>query len=95
MRKKDELQITRAGIRACRNGGAVAIHQCNLKALAIEIYKISNGLSPTFMVEMMDKIDIPYYTRSSCQVEFDIDGYITDFTKKTNYRCEKVTPSRY
>ena len=33
--------------------GAVTIHQRNLRALAIEMYKISNGLSPTFMVEMI------------------------------------------
>ena len=33
------------------------------------------------MIEMMNEIDIPYNTRSSCQVEVDIDGYITDFTK--------------
>ena len=42
--------------------GAVTIYQRNLRALAIEMYKISNGLSP-IMVEMMNEIDIPYYTR--------------------------------
>ena len=47
---------------------SVTIHQHNLRALAIEMYKISNGLSPTFMVEMMNEIDIPYNTRSSCQI---------------------------
>ena len=35
--------------------GSVTIHQRNLRALAIEIYKISNGLSPTFLVEMMNE----------------------------------------
>jgi hypothetical protein len=69
--------------------GAVTIYQRNLRALAVEMYKISNGLSPTFMIEMMNEIDIPYNTRSSCQVEVDIDGNITDFTKKSNYRCDK------
>ena len=46
------------------------------------MYKISNDLSPTFMVEMIDEIDFPYNTRSSCHVEVDIDGNITDFTKR-------------
>ena len=58
------------------------IYQHHLRALAIEMCKISNGLSPTIMVEMMNEIDIPYSTRSSCQVEVDIDRNITDFTKK-------------
>ena len=43
--------------------GAVTIHQRNLRALAIEMYKISNGLSPTFMIEMMNEIDFSYNTR--------------------------------
>ena len=47
------------------------------------------------MVEMMNEIDIPYNTRSSCRVEVDIDGNITDFTKKMNYRCDKAKTSRY
>ena len=34
-------------------GGAVTLHQRNLRAFAIEMYKVSNGLSPTFMVEMI------------------------------------------
>ena len=50
--------------------GAVTIHQRNLRALAIEMYKISNGL------------DIPWNTtRSSCQIKLDIDGNITDVSK--------------
>ena len=65
--------------------GSVMIYQHHLRALAIEMCKISNGLSPTFMVEMMDGIDIPYFTRSSCQVQVDMDGNITDFIKKSNY----------
>ena len=59
------------------------------------MYAISNELSPTFMVEMMNEIDIPYNTRSSCQVKVDIDGNITDFTKKSNYLCDKAKTSRY
>ena len=47
------------------------------------------------MIEMMNAIDIPHNTRSSCQVEVDSDGNITDFTKKSNYRCDKAKTSRY
>ena len=74
--------------------GAVKIHQRKSWGMAIEMYKISNGLWPTFMAEMMNEIDIPYYT-SPCEVEVDIDGNITDFTKKSNWRCDKVKISRY
>ena len=38
----------------------VAIHQRNLKALAIEMYKISNNLSPVFLKDMMTELHIPY-----------------------------------
>ena len=77
------------------NDGAVTIHQRNLRAFAIEMHKISNGLSPTFMVEMIKELDFPYYTRSSCQGEVDIDGNIADFTKRSNYQYDKVKTSRY
>ena len=61
------------------------IHQCNVRVLAIKIYEISNGLTTTFIVEMMNELDIWYHTRSSCQVEVDIDGNISDLQKKSNY----------
>ena len=48
-----------------------------------EMYRISDGLLPEFMVEI--EIYFPYYARLSCQVEVDIDGNITDFTKNSNY----------
>ena len=38
------------------------IYQHHLRALAIEMCKISIGLSLPFMMEMMNEIDIPYYT---------------------------------
>ena len=46
-------------------GGAVTLHQRNLRAFAIEMYKVSNGLSPTFMVDdrnitdFTKKIELP------------------------------------
>ena len=63
--------------------GSLTIHQRNRRA--IEMYEISNWLSPTFMVKMMDELDIPYQTRWSCQIKLDIDGNITDISKKFNY----------
>ena len=45
---------------------------------AIETYNISNGLSPTFMVKLMNEIDIAYHSWSSCQIKFDIGGKIVD-----------------
>ena len=45
---------------------------------AIEVYKISNWLSPT---QMMNELDTMYHTKSSSQVDVDIFGNITDFTK--------------
>ena len=47
---------------------AVTIHQRNLRALAIEMCKMSNDLSPPFMKDMMTKICIPYNTRSTTKV---------------------------
>ena len=44
---------------------------------------------------MMNEIDVPYNTRSPCQVEVDSNGNITNFTKKSNYRCDKAKISRY
>ena len=38
--------------------GAVTIHQRNLRALAVEMYKIPNGLSPTFMFKIINELGI-------------------------------------
>ena len=40
----------------------VTIHQRNLRILAIEMYKISNDLSPLFMKDMMTEICVPHNT---------------------------------
>ena len=47
----------------------VTIHQCNLRILEIEIYKVSNDLSPLFMRDMKNDICVPYNTRSNTKVE--------------------------
>ena len=64
-----------------------------LQVLTLKFVKI--GLSPTFMVEMMNELDISYHTGSPCQVEIDIDDISADFTKKSNYRCDIAKTSRY
>ena len=71
------------------------IHQRNVRVLAIEMYEISNRLSPTFMVELMNELDNPYHARSSCQVEVHIERNISDLQKKSNHRCDKVKISSY
>ena len=67
----------------------VTIHQRNLRALAIEMYKISNDLSPPFMKDMMTEICIPYNTRSATKVEKDDKGSYSCF-KKSNYKLPAV-----
>ena len=44
---------------------------------------------------MIKEFNMPRHTRSSCQVEVDINGKIIDLTQKSNYRCDKVKTSRY
>ena len=43
----------------------VTIHQRNLRVLAIEMYKIANGLSPDFMIELMTNLSNQRSTRSN------------------------------
>ena len=68
--------------------GTVTIHQRNLRVLAIEMYKISQGKSPEFMKNLVEEIDTKYCTRSSYNVEEDDNGN-TLCTKKSNYRIQK------
>ena len=72
----------------------VTIHQRNLRALAIEMYKISNDLSPPFMKDMMTEICIPYNTRSATKVEKDDKGSYSCF-KKSNYKLPAVKTVSY
>ena len=51
-----------------------------LRALAIEMYKISNGFSSTFMVEIMNELYTLYHTRWSFEVEV-IHGDIRFYKK--------------
>ena len=40
--------------------GSVTIHQRNLRALAIEMYKVSNKLSPSFMSDLFIEKNVLY-----------------------------------
>ena len=62
----------------------IPVHKRNLRALAIEMYKISNNLSPPFMRDMMTEICVPYNTRSTTKIEEDESGS-SRCTKKCNY----------
>ena len=46
-----------------RNDDSVTIHQRNIQALLIEIYKTQNNLNPTFMKEIFCQKELSYLTR--------------------------------
>ena len=71
----------------------VTINQHNLRVLTIEIYKISNDLSPLFMKDMMTEICIPYYTRST-KNEKDGDGNY-GYLKKSNFNLPAIKTVSY
>ena len=65
------------------------IHQQNLRVLAIEMYKISNNLSPVFMRNMMTECHIPYNTQSMVKFEKDANGSLK-CTKKSNFKLPSI-----
>ena len=67
----------------------VTIHQRNLRVLAIEMYKIANGLSPDFMIELMTNLGNQRSTRSHCNVTIDEKRTITR-SNKSNFRLPRV-----
>jgi hypothetical protein len=72
----------------------VTIHKRNLRKLAIEMYKISNNLSPLFTREMMTEICVPYNTRSTTKVEEDHSGNL-QCTKRSNYEIPSTKTVSY
>ena len=64
----------------------IPVHKRNLRTLAIEMYKISNNLSPPFMRDMMTEICVPYNTRSTTKIEEDESG---------SSRCTKNVTMRF
>ena len=74
-------------------GGSVTIHQRNLRTLAIEMYKVSNELSPPFMSELFIEKNVSYNTRSNVHI-YTKDDKI-HCTKKSNYRTAKPKTTHY
>ena len=72
----------------------VTIHQRNLRILAIEMYKISNDLSPLFMKDLKTEICIPYNARSTTKVVKDDDGNYRCM-KKSNYNLPAIKTASY
>lgn len=72
----------------------VTIHQRNLRALAIEMYKISHNLCPMFMNEMVTEASLPYNTRSTTKVEVDYNGKC-ESDKKLNYKVPAIKTVSY
>ena len=72
---------------------SVTIHQRNLKVLAVEMYKISQGISPKFMNDLVEEFDTKYHTRSGYGVELDEGGNVKCLNKRLHYRPEKSSTS--
>ena len=68
---------------------AVTIHQRNLRALAVEMYKITNNLSPTFIKDIMKEINTQYNTRLTTKVTKEEDG-CCQCTSKSNFRIPET-----
>ena len=68
--------------------------QGNLKALAVEMYKITYKLSPEFMWDMVEEINSKYHTRSSCKIDYN-ENNETVYTKKSNYRLQKTNTTSF
>ena len=72
----------------------VTIHKRNLRALEIEMYKISNNLCPMFMKDLVTDLSIPYNTRSTTKVEIDSNGKCEN-SKKSNFLKPNINTVSY
>ena len=64
----------------------IPVYKRNLRTLAIEMYKISNNLSPLFMRDMMTEICVPYNTRPTTTIMED---------KSFSSRCTKNVTMKF
>ena len=55
----------------------------------MEMYKITNKLSPEIMRELVEEINTKYLTRSHCEIHNNENDEIK-YTKKSNYRFHKT-----
>ena len=64
-----------------------------MKVLAVEMYKISQGISPKFMNDLVKEFDTKYHTRSRYGVELDEGGNVKCLNKNLYYRPQKSNTS--
>ena len=65
---------------------SVSIHYNNIHALAIELYKIANGMSPKIMSKVFKLRDTPWYDlRQTSQFSRDLISRIYNGTGSASY----------
>ena len=68
---------------------SVTIHNRNLRALVIEMYKIHHKISPSFIRELVVEEDPAYNTRSTTNVVLDANN-MADISKKNSYKAPEI-----
>ena len=68
---------------------SVNIHNHNLRASVIEMYKTRHKISPSFIREIMMEEDPAYNTRSTTNVVLDANNR-AEISKKSTYKVPKV-----
>ena len=59
------------------------------------MYKISRGISPRFMQDLVEEFDTKYHTRSRYDVELDEDSNVKSLNKRQNYCPQKPNASSF
>ena len=72
--------------------GSIAVHQRNLRVLAVEIYKLTKKLSPEFMWDMVEEVNTKYIALPSCKIDINENDEISTHkslckTKTTIFDC--------
>ena len=70
----------------------LTIHKRSLRKLAIEMYKISNNLSPPFTRELITEIFFPYNMRSTTKVEENGNG---SFNARKDLSTKSQVPKQF
>ena len=71
---------------------SVTIHNRNLRALVIEMYKIHHKISPSFIRELVVEEDPAYNTRSTTNVVIDTNNR-AEISKKASCKVPKIKSS--
>ena len=69
--------------------GSVNIHQRDLRCLATEMFKIKKKLSPPFIWDLVNKSNVPHYTRSHQNITETEDGNLK-IEKKVLWKCHQL-----